>query len=152
MRLQRYLSQAGVASRRHAEQLIVDGRVKVNGRVVTELWTKIDPAEDTVEVNGKRAIAEEHVYVLLNKPKGTVTTVSDPQGRKTVMELLPPLPAHVVPVGRLDFYTEGVLLLTNDGELQAALLAPKSKVDKTYHAKVRGKIAPEHIAKLRAGV
>jgi 23S rRNA pseudouridine2605 synthase len=153
VRLQRHLSQAGIASRRKAEQMIRAGQVKVNGRVVTELGTKVDPERDTVEVAGKAAIRLEHAYFLLNKPKGYVTTVSDPQGRKTVMELLPQnAPRGVVPVGRLDFYTEGVLLLTNDGELSAALLHPRKKVEKTYHAKFRGEVAPRDIEKLRTGV
>src|SRR5262245_19078715 len=111
IRLQRHRSQAGVASRRKAEEMSRAGQVKVNGRVVTELGTKVDPDSDSVEVAGKPAIPLQHAYVLLNKPKGYVTTVSDPRGRKTVMELLPKgTPKGVVPVGRLDFYTEGVLL------------------------------------------
>jgi len=153
MRLQRFLAQAGVASRRKAETLIVGGHVKINGKQVTELGTKVNPAKDEVKVDGKLVLPEELVYFVLNKPKAYVSTVSDPQGRRTVMELLPrDLPARVVPVGRLDFYTEGVLLFTNDGELQAGLLAPRSHVDKTYHAKIRGKVTQAQIEKLRAGV
>jgi 23S rRNA pseudouridine2605 synthase len=153
VRLQRHLSQSGVASRRKAERMILAGQVKVNGRVVTELGTKVDPDHDRVEVAGQAAVAQEHAYYLLNKPKEYVTTVSDPQGRKTVMELLPrQAPRGVVPVGRLDYYTEGVLLLTNDGELAAALLHPGKKVEKTYHAKFRGQVNPRDIERLRAGV
>ncbi len=153
MRLQRFLAQAGVASRRKAEVLITEGHVKVNGKPATELGTKVNPARDEVKVDGKLVLREELVYFVLNKPKGYVSTVADPQGRHTVMELLPQdLPARVVPVGRLDFYTEGVLLFTNDGELQAGLLAPRSHVEKTYHVKIRGKVTQAQVEKLRAGV
>lgn len=153
VRLQKFMASAGVASRRHAEELITAGRVKVNGKVVTELGTKVDPARDTVQVDGSLAVARDHVYILLNKPKGYITTVEDPQGRPTVMQLLPPdTPKGVVPVGRLDFYTEGVLLFTNDGELAAALLHPRRHVEKTYHVKIRGEVRPDDIQKLRDGV
>jgi 23S rRNA pseudouridine2605 synthase len=153
MRLQRYLAQAGVASRRKAEVLITGGHVEVNGKPATELGTKVDPERDEVRVDGTLVMRQDLVYYLLNKPKGYVSTVSDPQGRQTVMELLPrDLPSGVVPVGRLDFYTEGVLLFTNDGELSAGLLAPRSHVEKTYHVKIRGKVTPAQIDKLRAGV
>src|SRR4051812_12668964 len=119
------MAQAGVASRRKAEEMITAGQVKVNGRVVTELGTKVDPRKDEVTVAGKKLAAEEHVYLLLNKPKGYVTTLSDPEGRPTVMELLRNVETRVYPVGRLDFNTEGVLLLTNDGDLANALMHPK---------------------------
>ncbi len=152
LRLQRFLSQAGVAARRKSELLITAGRVRVNGKVVTELGTKVDALRDHVEVDGKRVEAQRKYYYLLNKPKGFVTTVSDPQGRPTVMDLVPALPVQIRPVGRLDYYTEGVLLLTNDGELQDALLAPRGKVDKTYHAKFRGEVPMADVEKLRAGV
>jgi 23S rRNA pseudouridine2605 synthase len=153
IRLSRYIAQAGVSSRRKAEQLIVGGQVRVNGRVVSELGTRVDPEGDVVEVAGRKIQPQELVYLVLNKPKGYVTTVSDPEGRPTVMALLPRgLPAHVVPVGRLDFYSEGVLLLTNDGELAAGLLAPRSHVEKTYHVKIRGSVSREQIEKLRRGV
>jgi 23S rRNA pseudouridine2605 synthase len=153
MRLQRHLAQGGVASRRKAEELIVAGKVRVNGKVVTELGTQIDPEKDRVEVEGQAVAAEEKVYLVLNKPKGYVTTVDDPEGRKTVMELLPAdLPARVVPVGRLDYYTEGVLLFTNDGDLQAGLLHPRRHVEKTYHAKIRGHVSDDKVEKLREGV
>lgn len=153
IRLQRYLAQSGVASRRHAETLITSGHVKVNGKRVTELGTKVRVGKDAVEVDGKRVSPEQHLYLILNKPKGYVTTVSDPQGRKTVMELLPrDLPSKVVPVGRLDFYTEGVLLFTNDGDLAAGLMHPRGHVEKTYHAKVRGSVTDIQLEKLRGGV
>jgi pseudouridine synthase len=153
VRLQRYLAQAGVASRRKGETLISGGHVRVNGKVVTQLGTKVRPGKDRVDVDGVRVQPEEKTYLVLNKPKGFVTTVSDPQGRQTVMELLPRnLPAHVVPVGRLDFYTEGVLLFTNDGDLAAALLHPRGHVEKTYHVKLRGGVSDEQLERLRKGV
>jgi len=138
MRLQRFLAQAGIASRRKAELLITAGQVKVNGKVVTELGTKVDPARDKVAVAGKRLAQEELVYLLLNKPRGFVTTVSDPENRPTVMQLVRDAGARVYPVGRLDFNTEGVLLLTNDGELAHALMHPSRGVEKTYRVKLRG--------------
>jgi 23S rRNA pseudouridine2605 synthase len=153
MRLQRYLSEAGVAARRKAEELITAGRVTVNGRVVDELGSKVDPDKDTVTVDGLRVQPEDKLYLVLNKPKGYVSTVSDPQGRHTVMELLPRTTVKGLrPVGRLDYYTEGVLLFTNDGELQSALLAPRSRVEKTYNVKIRGQVRPAHIEALRKGV
>src|SRR5512140_2147384 len=152
VRLQRYLATAGVAARRKAEELIVAGRVKVNGKVVTVLGTKIDPDQDSVLVDGEAVVALDHFYVLFNKPKGCITAVTDDRGRPTVMDYLPNLPIPVKPVGRLDFYTEGVLLLTNDGELAARLLAPASHVPKTYHAKVHGQLHPDEIKELRKGI
>jgi 23S rRNA pseudouridine2605 synthase len=152
MRLQRFLSQAGVAARRKAEELIVAGRVTVNGKIVRELGTKVDPINDHVQVDGEAVATEEPFYVLLNKPKGCITAVSDDRGRPTVMDYLPNLPVSVAPVGRLDFYSEGVLLLTNDGELAAKLLAPKSHVPKTYHVKIFGQIRPAVLQAMRDGV
>ena len=152
IRLQRYLSQAGVAARRKAEQLIVAGRVKVNGQVVRELGTTVDPDGDRVQVDGEAVHPAELFYVVLNKPKGCITAVSDPEGRRTVMEYLPNLPVPIAPVGRLDFYSEGVLLLTNDGELSAALQSPRTHAEKTYHVKIRGRIRDAHLAAMRSGV
>jgi 23S rRNA pseudouridine2605 synthase len=152
VRLQRYLATAGVSARRKAEDLIVAGRVKVNGVVVTVLGTKIDPDQDSVLVDGEAVVALDHFYVLFNKPKGCITAVTDDRGRPTVMDYLPNLPVPVKPVGRLDFYTEGVLLLTNDGELAARLLAPASHVPKTYHVKVHGQLTLDDIKLLRKGV
>lgn len=152
VRLQRFLAQAGVASRRKAERLILDGVVTVNGKVVTKLGTKVDPDKDAVAVSGQGVRPNDHFYCVLNKPKGCVTSVGDPHGRRTVMEYIMRVPVPVVPVGRLDFYSEGVLLLTNDGELAAALLAPETHVEKTYHVKLRGKIGEAAIRKLRKGV
>ena len=152
VRLQRYLAAAGVAARRKAEDLITAGRVTVNGEVVTVLGTKVDPDRDEVTVDGEAVVPLDNFYVLFNKPKACITAVTDDRGRMTVMDYLPNLPVPVKPVGRLDFYTEGVLLLTNDGELAARLLAPSSHVPKTYHVKVHGNVRPEHVRGLRSGV
>jgi 23S rRNA pseudouridine2605 synthase len=152
VRLQRYLAAAGVAARRKAELLIEAGRVTVNGEVARVLGTTVDPDRDAVTVDGEAVVALDHFYVLFNKPKGCITAVSDDRGRPTVMDYLPNLPVPVKPVGRLDFYTEGVLLLTNDGDLAARLLAPKSDVAKTYHVKVHGRLEPAQLAALRRGV
>ncbi len=152
MRLQRYLAAAGVSARRKAEALITEGRVKVNDVVVTTLGTKVDPDVDQVTVDGEAVVALDAFYVLLNKPKGCITAVTDDRGRPVVMDYLPNLPVPVKPVGRLDFYSEGVLLLTNDGELAARLLAPASHVPKTYHVKVHGQLSADDIKLLRDGV
>ena len=152
VRLQRFLATAGVAARRKAEALITAGRVSVNGKVVTVLGTKVDPDNDDVLVDGQAVVALEKFYVLLNKPKGCITSVTDDRGRATVMDYLPNVPVPVKPVGRLDYYTEGVLLLTNDGELAAKLLAPASHVAKTYHAKVHGTVSLDQLKILRKGV
>lgn len=148
VRLQRFLSQAGIASRRKAETLIAEGRVKVNGQVVSELGSKVDPDKDKIVVGGRRLFVEQAVYLLLNKPRGYVTTLSDPQGRPTVMELIGPVGARVFPIGRLDFNTEGILLFTNDGDLAQALMHPRKEVEKTYRVKVRGPVDGRTLASL----
>ncbi|MGA2193618.1 MAG: pseudouridine synthase [Nitrospirota bacterium] len=152
-RIQKILSAAGVCSRREAEELILEGKVKVNGRVVTELGEKADPDADTIKV-GSRIVRHEgpKVYLLLNKPKGFVTTVKDPQGRSTVMDLLDKKGSRVYPVGRLDYDTEGLLLLTNDGEFANAVMHPSRKVSKTYEVKVKGVMTDREIARLAKGV
>src|SRR5437879_1027431 len=138
-RLQKILSQAGVASRRASEQLMLDGRVSVNGATVRELGTKADAAHDDIRVDGRRVkVAEQHRYLLLNKPRGYVTTRSDPQRRPTVIDLLRGVKEYVYPVGRLDFDSEGLLLLTNDGELAARLTHPRHGVARVYEARVLG--------------
>ena len=152
MRLQRFMAQAGVASRRKAEELITAGRVRVNGKVVTELGTKVDPRKDQVTVGDKHLAVEQHVYLLLHKPRGYVTTLSDPEGRPTVMELLKNVAVRLYPVGRLDFNTEGVLLLTNDGDLAHALMHPSGEVEKTYEVKLRGVALPDVVESFRKGV
>lgn len=145
------MASAGVASRRKSEDLILEGKVKVNGQLVTELGFKVSQS-DLVEVEGKEIYKPKgHVYYLLNKPTGYVTTVSDPQGRKTVMELVPK-DHRVFPVGRLDIMTEGLLILTDDGELAYKLTHPKHKVEKEYHVKVNGIVTQEHITNLREGI
>ena len=152
-RLQKIIAAAGVASRRKAEELIASGRVAVNGKVVTELGTKADPEQDHIRVNGKLLHgAQRHVYLLLNKPKGFVTTAHDPEGRPTVMTLVKGVGSRVYPVGRLDYASEGLLLMTNDGDLAHKLMKAASHVPKTYVVKVSGKPLEEAIAKLRGGL
>ena len=143
-RLQKILSQAGVASRRASEQLMLDGRVSVNGATVRELGTKADPSRDDIRVDGRRIkVVEQHRYLLLNKPRGYVTTRSDPQRRPTVIDLLGGVREYVYPVGRLDFESEGLLLLTNDGDLAARLTHPSHGVARVYEARVLG-VPDEH--------
>jgi 23S rRNA pseudouridine2605 synthase len=152
-RLQKIIAAAGIASRRKAEQLIAGGLVAVNGQTVTELGSKADPEHDHIRVNGKLLHApERNTYLLLNKPKGYVTTLSDPEGRPTVSHLLHGVGARVYPVGRLDYASEGLLLLTNDGDLAHRLMKAASHVPKTYVVKVAGKPPAEGLAKLRAGL
>ena len=152
-RLQKIIAAAGIASRRKAEELISSGHVQVNGTVVTALGTKADPETDHVRVNGKLLHgAQRHVYLLLNKPKGYITTMSDPEKRPTVIDLIHGVKGRVYPIGRLDYASEGLLLLTNDGELAHSLMKAASHVPKTYVVKVAGAPKEEAIAKLRAGV
>jgi 23S rRNA pseudouridine2605 synthase len=152
-RLQKILSQASVASRRAAEKLIVSGRVSVNGRVVTELGSRADPAQDMIAVDGKTVHPEgARIYIILNKPVGYVTTLKDPQGRPVVTDLLKGVKERVYPVGRLDYNTEGLLLLTNDGELANLLAHPRHEVEKEYMVRVRGAVTPEQLRHLGTGV
>jgi len=152
-RLQKLLAHAGISSRRKAEQLILEGRVMVNGAVVTELGTKADFEQDHIKVDGKRVGgAEKPVYIAMNKPKSVMTTSDDPEGRGTVMQLLRGVKARVYPVGRLDFQSEGLLLLTNDGEFAQRITAPATHVTKTYVVKVNGALSPEQEEKFRACV
>ncbi len=151
-RLQKIIAAAGVASRRKAEEFITQGRVTVNGQIVAELGAKADPEHDHIRVDGRRIAAERHTYLVLNKPKGYVTTVSDPEHRPTVMELVRGAGTRVYPVGRLDFNSEGLLLMTNDGALAQKLMHASSHVPKTYLVKVSGTPSPEALAKLRSGV
>lgn len=152
-RLQKIIAAAGIASRRKAEELITQGRVAVNGQVVTELGSKADPERDYIKVDGKLLRGpERHTYLLLNKPRGYVTTVSDPEGRPTVMSLLHHVPERIYPVGRLDYASEGLLLLTNDGELANKLTRAASHVPKTYLVKISGRATEEDLVKLRRGI
>jgi len=151
-RLQKVIAQAGVASRRRAETLIKEGAVRVNGAVVRELGVRVDPTKDRIDVRGQRIVRQRQVYLLLNKPRGTVTTAEDPEGRKTVIDLLKGVQERVFSVGRLDYNTSGALLLTNDGELAQALGHPSSGVPRVYRVKVGGALSVESLESLRKGV
>ncbi|MBG9793600.1 RNA pseudouridine synthase [Paenibacillus dendritiformis] len=152
-RLQKIMANAGVASRRKCEQLILDGKVEVNGEVVTALGVKADPATDIITVNGKPITANANkVYAAFHKPKGVITSMSDPEGRKTVLDFIKGIGARVYPVGRLDYDTEGLLLLTNDGDLANMLMHPRHHVAKTYHATVKGIPHGDLLEKLREGI
>ncbi|MFC1641181.1 pseudouridine synthase [Myxococcota bacterium] len=151
-RLQRTLARAGVASRRKAEELILAGRIRVGGRVVTELGIRVDPAADRIEVDGRRVLKPSMVYLVLHKPRGVVTTLHDPERRPTVRDCLSPELGRVVPVGRLDFHTSGVLLLTNDGEFAGVLAHPRTQVPRVYHAKVRGRISDQDLAQWQKSI
>lgn len=151
-RLQKYLAKCGIASRRKCEEIILEGKVRVNGNTVTELGTKINPEIDTVEVEGKVISSEKKVYILLNKPVGYVTTMSDEKERPTVMELLEGVKEKVVPVGRLDMFTSGLLLLSNDGDFVYKVTHPKHETTKTYIVKTRGVPREADLEKLRVGV
>src|ERR1044071_1289115 len=152
-RLQKILSQAGVASRRASEQLMLEGRVTVNGKTVRELGTKADLSHDDIRVDGSRVkAAERHRYILLNKPRGYVTTRSDPERRKTVIDLLRGVKEYVYPVGRLDYDSEGLLLLMNDGELAARLTHPSHGIARVYEARVLGVPDAHDLDRLARGV
>jgi 23S rRNA pseudouridine2605 synthase len=151
-RLQKILAHAGVASRRKAEQMILDGRVQVNGEIVLELGKKVDPERDHITVDGERVRLENYVYYLFHKPLGVITSVSDPQGRKVVMDYFKKIPQRIYPVGRLDYNTSGLLLLTNDGELSHQLMHPSFHVQKGYLATVEGVPDELKLERLRKGI
>jgi 23S rRNA pseudouridine2605 synthase len=152
-RLQKIIAAAGVASRRKAEEMIIQGLVSVNGCTVSELGSKADPARDHIRVNGKLLRRPgRHVYLLLNKPPGYVSTVSDPQRRPTVISLLRGISERVYPVGRLDYHSSGLILLTNDGELANLLMSRASKIPRTYHVKLEGRPNAADLAKLQEGI
>ena len=154
VRLQKYIADCGVTSRRKAEELIVQGHVKVNGQRATELGTKVDPTEDAVEVKGQviDIMAVDHMYLVVNKPRGYMTTVSDPEGRKTIMDLVKAISTRIFPVGRLDYLSEGLILMTNDGDLSNMIMHPSYEVTKTYEVKVFGKVNEAILKKLRNGI
>ena len=153
IRLQKYLANNGIASRRKCEELIMQGRVKVNGEVVTELGTKINPDKDIIEYNGKtiKNTNTEHTYILLNKPIDYVTTVKDQFNRNTVLDLVK-TNKRLVPVGRLDMYTSGAIILTDDGDFVYKITHPKHEIPKTYNLTVVGKVTGEEIEQLKNGV
>jgi 23S rRNA pseudouridine2605 synthase len=152
-RLQKIIAHAGFASRREAETMIREGRVTVNGRVVTELGSRANAARDHVKVDGKLITrAEPHRYILLYKPKEVMTTVADPQGRKTVIDLVRGVRERIYPIGRLDFHSEGLIVLTNDGDLAFKVSHPRHGSVKTYHVKVRGVPEPRMVERLQRGI
>ena len=155
-RLQKLIAQAGIASRRHAEELITAGQVSVNGETVTELGTKADPTVDHIKVNGKlinqKLETREKVYVLLNKPKGYLSSASDPENRKLVTDLVPESFGKLHPVGRLDYSTEGLIILTNDGDLTNFVTSAKNKIPKVYEVRVKGIPGDKQIETLRRGI
>ncbi len=153
IRIQKYLSEAGVTSRRKAEEMILDGRIKVNGKIIRELGFKVNPEIDVVEVDGKKIdkTDKEHIYILLNKPIGYVTTVKDQFDRPTVLDLVK-IDRRVLPVGRLDMYTSGALILTDDGEFINKVTHPKHEITKSYIATIKGIITKDEIEQLKDGV
>lgn len=151
-RLQKVMAHAGVASRRKSEEIIAEGRVKVNGEIVTEMGFKVDPDQDEVVVDGEIISEEKKRYILVNKPEGYITTVSDPEGRPTVMDLIPDLKQRLYPAGRLDYDSSGLLIMTNDGDLTYKLTHPKKEVDKKYRVLADGKLSREDFEKFEAGM
>lgn len=153
VRLQKVLAAAGVASRRGCEALIEEGRVTVNDQPVWELPVFVDPARDVIRVDGRRVRpVRQHVYYLVNKPRGVVCTASDPAGRPRVVDLVPDAPCRIFPVGRLDVDSTGLILLTNDGELANRAMHPRYGLEKTYRVRVRGRLLPEEVERLRKGI
>lgn len=153
MRLQKFLANSGVCSRRKAEELILAGKVKVNGKIVSELGTKIESERDEIIVDNKKIKAvKEHKYILLNKPVGYVTTVNDQFDRPIVLDLIKNCDSKLLPVGRLDMYTSGALILTNDGDFIYKVTHPKNEIEKTYNATVRGIVSEQDVENLKNGV
>lgn len=150
-RLQKVMAQAGIASRRKSETLIVEGKVKVNGSVVTELGTRVSPS-DKIEVEGVEIVKEAHVYYLLYKPRGVISTANDDKGRKTVVDFFPHAEERIYPVGRLDYETSGLIIMTNDGEFSYLMTHPKFGIKKKYVAKVKGIPEREDLRKLARGI
>lgn len=153
MRINKYIASCGVASRRKAEEIILDGRVTVNGKLVTELAFNIDEEKDIVEIDGEQiGVEKNNVYIVLNKPEGYITTVKDQFDRPSVLDLVKDIDERVYPIGRLDYETSGLLILTNDGDLTYKLTHPKHEVDKTYVARVKGKLTKEEIERFKTGL
>ncbi len=153
IRLNKYLAQSGVASRREADRLIQEGRVSVNGEAVCDLGIKIDDEKDQIKVNGRKIrLARKHVYLMLHKPPGLLVTMKDPFNRPTVVDLIPEAGTRIFPVGRLDFSSEGLLLLTSDGELAHRLMHPRYQIEKVYLTAVRGIPAEKSLEKMKKGV
>ena len=151
-RLQKYMAQCGVASRRKCEEIILEGKVKVNGVVVKELGTKIDPEKDTVEFNDKIIkIEEKKVYIMLNKPEGYITSAKDEKGRKTVLDIVN-VDERIYPIGRLDYDSSGLLLLTNDGSIYNNIIHPRVAIKKKYIAECRGKFTESDLKKFKSGI
>jgi len=152
IRLQKFLQECGVASRRKSEKMIREGMIKVNGEIIQEMGYKVDPQKDIVELNGKELkVDQRKVYILLNKPRYVITSVKDERGRKTVMEFIK-IKERIFPVGRLDYDTEGLILLTNDGELAHTLTHPSYGIDKVYEAEIEGQLSESEIKRLKEGV
>lgn len=151
-RLQKVMAHAGIASRRKSEDIIAEGRVKVNGETVTEMGTKVNPDRDVIEVDGEIISKEKRVYILLNKPQGYICTVDDPRGRNTVLDLVDDVKQRIYPVGRLDYDTSGLLMLTNDGQLTYILTHPSHEINKTYLTEVKGRLDTKNADRLRKGV
>lgn len=153
VRLQKFIADCGITSRRKAETLIIQGRVKVNDRLITEMGTKVDPDMDAVFVDGQAIDNKvDKLYIVLHKPRGFMTTLSDPEGRKTVMDLVKEFSERIYPVGRLDYLSEGLLILTNDGEFANTVIHPSSNIEKTYEVKVFGSVSQTHLKTMRDGV
>ncbi len=151
-RLQKVLARAGIASRRNSEKLILEGQVSVNGKIITELGTKVNASQDPIKVQGKLILAEvESIYLSFYKPKGVLSALSDPEGRPTISDYLKRLPTRAIPIGRMDFNTEGLLLMTNDGDIAEKILKSHD-IAKTYQIKVKGHPTPENLAFLKKGV
>lgn len=153
-RLHKFIADAGICSRRAAERMIAEGRVRVNGQTVTRMGVTVDPSSDAIKVDGRRIHPRNapHVYLMLNKPRGVVTTLSDPEGRPTVADLIPKGMPRLFPAGRLDFNSEGLVLLTDDGDLVRNLTHPSRKIVKIYHVKLRGRPERSAIKKLEGGI
>lgn len=152
IRLQKYMAEAGISSRRKAEELILEGKIKVNGKAINELGIKIVPNKDIVEYNGKKVVLEkEYVYILLNKPIGYVTTVKDQFNRDSILDLVK-INKRIVPVGRLDMYTSGAIILTNDGDFVYKVTHPKHEIEKTYTVTIKGIVKDNEVEELKKGV